>query len=313
VQLLNSLIEEDSAAITALALYPADVRKNILEACTYPEALVRIEALQKNTRASFREMLENYSKEEQQKIWDLSRYPGLIARLTEGGKKSKEEIEKISSDYPEEIRETAVQYGRDYYEILIKVHALNIDSDKAFEGVIREYPEQAKTSLRELMKRPETIDILTSDMKMSVLVGDIYKKRPQLVQKKLDSISAEHASQNAKAQEDWKAGLEKNPETKKEMEEASKEFVKAQGYDNDDLTVTNETVVVNHVIYPYPYWYGYPWWYDYPYWYPYPYWYDLGYYWGLGGIVYIGLPSAYFTYWFFYHPHHHYHYNHFSD
>jgi hypothetical protein len=312
-QLINNLLLDDSAAVTALALYPENTRKNILEACSYPESLVRIEALQKSTGESFRKELEAYSKEEQQKIWDLSRYPELIVRLGQEKKQSGEEVEKIVSEYPEEIRETAIDYGTNHHDVLVKVNILNKNSEQAFESLIKEYPEKTRTSLRELIKYPEIINILTSDMKMSVLVGDIYKKQPLLIEQKLDSISTDHARKNAKDLEEWKSGLEKNPQAKKEMEEASREFAKDQGYKEEDLSVRNETVIVNYVVHPYPYWVGYPWWYDYPYWYPYPYWYDLGYYWAPQGIVYIGFPSPYFTHWYFHHPHHHYHYNHFSD
>lgn len=312
-QLLSGLLKGDSAAVTALALYPESIRKKILEACVYPEALVRIESLQKSTSESFRKLLGDYPKDEQQKVWDLLRYPGLMGKITEGGKKTKKQLDKIASGFPEEIRETAKDYGISHYDLLVKVHSLNGNYEKAFEALIGSYPEPARSAYYELVKHPEVIDLLISDMKMSVLVGDIYKRQPDVLQKTLDSISAEHAKQNAKDLEDWKSGLEKDPVAKKEMEDASKEFTKELGYSEEELVVRHETVVVDYIIYPYPYWCGYPWWYEYPYWYPYPYWYDLGYYWGPYGIVYIGFPSPYFTFWFFHHHHHHYYYNHFSS
>ncbi len=312
-QLMSDLVKEDSAAITAIALYPESVRKDILVACANPEVLVRMEALQKNTSQAFRKLIEGYSKEVQQKVWDISRYDGLIAALIREDKMSKSELEKRVLVFPEEIRESAVDFALSHYELLVKINALNVNSVKAFESAIVEYPEQVRNSFQRLVKYPELVSILTEDMKMSVLVGTIYKKQPQLIEYKLDSISTEHAKQNTKDLEEWKAGLERNPEAKKEMEEASREYAREQGYKDEELTVKNETVVVNYVVHPYPYWYGYPWWYDYPYWYPYPYWYDWGFYYGPYGIVYIGFPSPYFVHWYFYHPGHHYHYNHFSD
>lgn len=312
-QLAGELMKVDSAAITALALYPGNVRKNILEVCTYPQSLVRIESLQKSTSESFRKALENYSREDQQKAWNLARYPELASKLALKGKGTNEELEKVVSEYPEEIRQTAREFVKTHHDLLRKMEALNVSSIQAFEAVIIEYPEPVKNSLRELVKYPELINILTGNMKMSVLVGDIYRRQPKMIMDKLDSISIGHAAQNAKDLEEWKAGLEKNPEAKKEMEQASKEFAKEQGYTEDDLAVKSEAVVVNYVIHPYPYWYGYPWWYDYPYWYPYPYWYDWGFYYGPYGIVYIGFPSPFFSFWYFHHPPHHYRYNHFSD
>ncbi|HEX2899868.1 MAG TPA: hypothetical protein VHS96_09130, partial [Bacteroidia bacterium] len=56
---------------------------------------------------------------------------------------------------------------------------------------------------------------------------------------------------------------------------------------------------------------GYPRWYDYPYWYPQPYWNHCGYYYGAGGVLIVyGMPSPYFTWWYFNHPWHHHHYPH---
>lgn len=311
--LFNNLVATDTAAVTTLALYPEGVRKTLLEACTYPEALVKMEALQKKTSASFREAFANYPKDDQQKLWDLSRYQGLIGKLAEGSKKPDAEIDALVAAYPSEIQATAALYGKQKRELLVKANALSNESQREFDLLLKDYPEPARHSFRELQNYPEAIDLLVSNMKMSVLAGDLYRQHPQLLQRKLDSLSTAHARQHATDLEAWKAGLEKDPEAKKQMESAAKEFAKEQGYKEEELTVVNETRIVNYVVTPYPYWWGYPAWYGYSYWYPRPYWYDLGYYWGPHGIVYIGFPSPYFTFWFFHHHHHHYHYNHFTD
>ncbi|MFI5204591.1 MAG: hypothetical protein ACHQF2_08865, partial [Flavobacteriales bacterium] len=290
-QLLNNLIKEDSVAVTALALYPQNLRTQMLEACLYPESLVRIESLQKNTAENFKNILTSYSKDEQQKIWDLVRYPGLVLKISTGEKKTTAQLETIAAEYPSEMRETILHCGQQHYDLVVRIHSLLMSNEKAFETIIKEYPEKTKIALRELVKYPEAVNILTTNMRMSVLAGDIYKKQPLLIQHKLDSISTEHAQQNARDLEEWKTGLEKNPEAKKEMEASAREFAKEQGYNDEDMQVDNVTIVVNYVCQPYPYWFGYPWWYNYPYWYPYPYWYDWGFYYGPYGIVYFGYPS----------------------
>jgi len=307
------LLKEDSASVAAIAVYPESVRSHILEACVYPEAIVKIELLQENTSAKFKDALQDYSKETQIQIWDVARYPGLLNKMAEGGKKSKEELKKIAADFPSEVSETIMESGRKDHELLVKVNEMNKNSEAAFETLIKEYPPKSQKAFRELVKYPEAVKVLTSGMRMTVVLGDTYKKDPEAVRETLDSLSAVYATQNAKNLEDWKNGLEKNPEAKKEMEESAKKFASDEGYDDDELVIRDKSVVINYVCYPYPYWMGYPWWYDYPYWYPYPYWYDWGFYYTPYGMVYIGLPSYYFTYWYFYHHHHHYYYYHFSD
>src|SRR6185312_549349 len=77
---------DDSTALLTIAAYPDSVRIKALQACQKPEILVKTEALQKNTSQSFRNLVSNYSKDEQQKLWDLSRQPGLINQIAVGEK-----------------------------------------------------------------------------------------------------------------------------------------------------------------------------------------------------------------------------------
>jgi hypothetical protein len=309
----KQVISKDSAAVNALALYPVNVRNTIFEACTHPEVLIRMDALQQETREQFKSLLSLHSKEEQQKIWDITRYPGLVNQLADEGKKTKAKLTKIMETFPSEIRETALEYGRSHHDVFVKINELNKSSDYAFEELIKTYPRNAQYAFRELVKYPELISILNSNMQMAVLVGDIYKRNPNLIKRKLDSLNTVLAEQNAKDLKDWQEGLEKNPKAKKEFEESAREYARSQGYHDDDLVVHDTKVVVEYVTYPYPYWYGYPWWWDYAYWYPYPYWYDWGFYYGPFGMVYIGFPSWYFMHWHFFYNPHHYYYPYFSD
>jgi hypothetical protein len=87
--------KQDSAAINALVLYPDSVRMMIFEACEYPAVIVNIAQLQKNSSSDFQDLVNSYSKQEQEDIWNLSRYPDLISKLAQGGKKSPDEINAI--------------------------------------------------------------------------------------------------------------------------------------------------------------------------------------------------------------------------
>jgi len=319
---------DDSTALLTVASYPDSVRTQVLQACQKPEVLLKTEALQKNTSQSFKNLVSNYSKEEQQNFWNLARYSGLISKIASGEKKSKEELETIAVAYPAELKKTIIEDGRKHYEVLSSINNLQVNSQKEFEKIIADYPLQTQTAYRSLLNHPDVLNTLATNMHLSVILGDMYKSNPQQTTHMLDSVNVEHTKQSAKDLEEWKTGLEKNPEAKKEMEQAAKEFTKETEDQNDNYTddvyntgpssKTNMPVYtnpppMNYAIQPYPYWFGYPWWYDYPYWYPYPYWYNFGFYWGPGGMVYMGFPSPFFMHWYFFHPYHHYYYSHFTD
>ena len=324
-RLIKSLNADDSLALVSIATYPDSIRENILEACLKPDFIIQTEALQKSISQSFMSIMNDYNKEEQMKFWDLTRYPGLISKITIGEKKTKEELEGISLHYPEEIRPVIIEYGRKHYKTLVDINNLNDKSNSEFEKIIAAYPEKIKTSYRKLIGHPDALNILATNMHLSVILGNMYTADAKETLQMLDSIKAVANEQNAKDQQQWKTGIENNPEAKKEMEQLTREFINenenASGIDDVYNTSPSQTVpktytsspTINYVVYPYPYWFGYPWWHDSPYWYPYPYWYNSGFYWGTTGVVFIGAPSPFFMHWYFFHPSHHYHYSHFSD
>lgn len=309
--MLEQSIKNDTA-INAIALYPLELRTSILKVCSEPQGLVKMEDLQKNSKERFQKILSGYPQEEQKKLWDLVRYPGLIEKLANEGDGKKKKIEIILKDFPKDIHETALKYGDSHHKVIKQIDELDKKIQTDFIPIIQNYPPELQTAFRQVLAHPEVIELLGKNMKMTVLWGDVYKRDPKLVKSKLDALGTDLATKNAKSVKDWKEGLEKDPKAKKEFEESAKEYAKEQGY--TDAEVMSDPGSVNVYVYPYPYWYGTPWWWDYPRWYPYPYWYDWGYYYGPGGgIVYIGYPSWYFTNWYFYHPYHHHQYSYFSD
>ena len=327
-KLNNDFSSDDSTALLTIASYPDSVRTKTLQACQKLEVLVNIEVLQKITSQSFKDIVSNYNKDEQRKLWNLSRQPNLIYEIVGGGKKTKEELEEIAANYPGEFNKIIIDEGKKHYEALVEIYKLQANSQREFEKILADYPPPAQKTYRSLIKHPDVLNTLSTNMHLAIILGDMYKSNPEKTVKMLDSINVEHNKQSAKDLEDWKNGLEKNPEAKQEMEQAAEEFTKENhpdDYYTDDiynqgtpLEYIDESIYTNPPtdytdIQPYPYWFGYPWWYDYPYWYPYPYWYNLGFYWGPMGIVYLGFPSPYFMHWYFYSPYHHYYYSHFSD
>ncbi len=309
----DQLSGDDSTAIYALALYPDSVRLHIFEACEYPELIVRVSNLQKITSDEFAVLLENYSQEDQQGIWDLTRYPGLIESINAGGIKSKTELKEIADAYPEEAYDNIMNYGKNEFNLLAKIQLLTTTSSQKFDLIIRNYPSPIQHAFSELLAFPEVMNILNDHLQMAVLVGDIYKKDPEKLIQTADSLTLIAAQRNAENIEAWKKTLENDPAAMEDLKSSASEYASDNGYSVEEYTTApaNYYYVEHYICYPYPYWFGYPFWYPYAYWYPYPWWYDWGFYFDpFGNIVIIGLPSYYFTYWYFYYPNHYYYHPH---
>ena len=324
----KQLNSEDSVALITIANYPENLREAILTICKNPSFLVQIEQLQKSSSKEFRDVVEIYSQEEQKNFWNLTRYPKLINEIGSSNLKTKDELANIANKYPVELQSTIIKYGQKHYDVLYKINTLQNIADKNYETIIDSYSEKDKSSYRELIKHPDIINVLASNMHLSVMLGNMHSTDPTYTMLLLDSIKIKQNQQIEKETKEWQIGLEKNPEAKKEMEQAAKEYLNNSNnsttnpddvYDQSDLddekqlitnNVTNTTILQ---IQPYSYWFGYPTWYDYPYWYPYPYWYQFGFYWSATGIVYTGLPTPYFMHWYFFNGNHHYYYSNFSN
>lgn len=305
--LLEQLSAQDSGIVSEVIQHPESIRTVILEASMHPEIIARIEVVQKKSSEGFFQLISSYEKEEQKEIWDITRYPGLVEELTSGGKKSKTEIAEILKNYPEEIHKTATKQGKENYSLLVKINELNKNSNQDFTSIIKDSPTAVQATFRQLLQQPDVLSMLSQNIQEAILLGDIYKSNPVMVKQKLDALNSEYTIQRAKEVEDWKKSLEENPEVKKEFYKSAEEYARENGYDAREYKTRKTEVIVNYTIYPYPYWFGYPRWHASPYWYPYPYWYDWGFYYGpQENIIVVGLPSYYFTYWYFNQPHHHY-------
>jgi len=309
------LMKEDSAALNALVMYPDTIRLHIFEACEYPSAIVSIASLQKSSSDEFVALIGTYSKSEQENFWDLSRYPGLISRLVQEGKESVDHITIILKDYPAEIHETAMKYGMGYFPILQKMDEIQVKTDTQFDQILTDYPPETQQALRVLIQYPEIINLLNDHLGLTVRVGDRYRRNPQGVIHRADSLYLAQTRQNAEDAEEWKESIQQNPDEAADLKSAADAYATENGYSQEDVAAAPDPEYVNnYTCYPYSYWYGYPTWYPYSYWYPYPYWFDCGFYRDRDGeIVIIGPPSRYFTDWYFYSPEHLHRYPHLGD
>ncbi len=320
MNVLKGLSEEEQNAIEAIALYPVKEREAILEASLYPEILVRMENIRSTTEAKFKETISGITETDQKKIYNLSRYPDLITKICAvGNGRSNTEMTDILRSYPEEIHADALFANQKYFDLLREVNGFYMGAEEAFQTVLSAYPEKVREAYRQLDQLPGVTSILTGNMKMTVLLGDIYGKHPMQIIKALDSLNVVVAEQQATELKDWKQKLEDDPVAMTEYENAAEEFAGDEPFDDDVYDGPlperyTERVVVHEVWRPYQYWFGWPSWYADECWYPYPWWYHSGFYYGPGHvIVIVGLPSNVFFNWHFYHDSHFYHYPHFTD
>ncbi len=301
--MLQQLEKDDQTAIDAIAMYPAQTRVDILEAAKFPEVVVRLDAMQKKTKEKFTDLLAPYSKEEQEKIWNMTRYPSLISDIAFDHPKSEAEINTILLKYPEEIHATALEEGMKNYDLLLKIAQKNRLYETNFEDLMRNYPPVTVSAYHNLIDQPEILNTLSDNMQMTVLIGDLYRSDPKWVLYKTDSLNQALTQQNAQAATDWQKSLNDNPQALQEYTDAAQQYAQDNNVQPTDYTTPYNTDISGYSTYSYNWWYGYPTWYPYSYWDPYPYWYDLGFYYGPGRRpVFFGMPSSHFMNWYFYNP-----------
>ena len=303
--LLKQVIKNNQETVDAIAMYPTETRKIIFEATEYPEIIAKLNEMQNNSQDAFQKLISTFSKEEQEKIWNLTRYDGLIADLAASTNKSEDEINNMLANYPEEIQKTALEERKNNYNLIIQIHKMNKGYNSDFELLLSGYNPEVINTFREMIKMPEVLDMLFDNMQYTVVVGDYYKKNPERVIHKTDSLNLILTQKNAKEADDWKQSLNNNPQAQEEYINAAQEYAQDNGYQPDDYNAPLTQDVTNYNTNPYNWWFGYPSWYPYDYWNPYPYWYDWGFYYNPGrNVVFFGLPSEYFMEWYFYYPEH---------
>jgi hypothetical protein len=303
--LLKQVIQNNQETVDAIAMYPTETRKIIFEATEYPELIVKLNSMQKSSQDAFESLISSFSKDEQEKLWNLTRYDGLISDLVADHKKSVDEINNILVNYPEEIHKTALDEQQNNYDLLVQIDKMNKGYNSDFGLLLSGYSPEVASVFGEMIKMPDVLNMLFDNMQYTVVVGDYYKKNPERILHKTDSLNLVLTQKNQQETNDWKQSMADDPQSQQEYVQAAQEYAQDNGYQPDDYNVPLTQDVTNYNTNPYNWWFGYPSWYPYDYWNPYPYWYDWGFYYGPGGhVVFFGLPSEYFMKWFFYYPDH---------
>jgi hypothetical protein len=307
-ELLQQLLENDRGDVESLMLYPEVTRLHILEASKYPEALIRLQTVQRRTQAAFRTLVENYPEPIQRRVWDLTRYPDLVHYLTAEGRGNRAAFQRILQDYPPEVQQAGMELTESHFDLLVRVDFLDRDAKNAFDLMAADYPERTRAALRALLNEPEALGILSENIRMAVLLGDLYRREPYWMIQQAEQISLEAARQRAKDLESWKQSLQDDPDALRDFEQSAQAYADEYRYDDEYYNYAgtpypDRVVIERHYYYNYPYWFGYPYWYNYPRWRPLPYWQEWGFYPRPGGVVVIfNFPSTYFVNWYFRRP-----------
>ena len=318
--LFDNLVSDRTSIIPILFSYPDSIRQTILVASTYPQAFSRLDEIQKASSDSFQKLISAYSKNRQKQLWEITRYPGLITTLIDNKGKTKEELDEILKKYPESVKKHSLYFMKNEYPLLVNMENIHHSFEAQYHELTSGFPYKEKQAFNTLLRYPEIITGLSENIKTTITLGDLYKRNPEMVQRKTDSISNILAKENGIEYEDWKNGIQKDPALQKELKDVARKYSKENSNSNtyeDDIYVgsndqqqndqqqNNPQNAGNNLnVYPYPYWSGYPNWYGSNYWYPYPWWYQTGFYWPLWGssMMFYGMPRYHFGAWYYNQP-----------
>jgi len=299
---LLQMIEQDRTTVDAVAGYNEDIQRHILQIAQTPEALNKIEELQKRSQSEFRNIIDRYNRDAQTAFYEMARYPNLISDLASNGKPSTSEVNRIVSNYPEDIQPIAQKYGRKYFDVFVRIYRLNNEIDRAFQLYLEPYSSRTRESVNVLLAHPEIVSALIDDMSFISLMGDVYSQDPRWTERYLAQVSRELAEQKEQDLDAYRNQITNDPEAYNEMLEASERFAREN---NEVRYINNNTPTIEvRVINNYPFWFGYPYWYSSPYWRPRPIYYHTGFYRNYhGNVIFVGLPSYHFLHWqTHYHP-----------
>jgi len=306
---LQTLLANDSSSLRIICSYPDSIRRFVYIAATYPQGFTRLSEIQKTSSASFKKLASTYSQNRQKQLWDLSRFPelpGLILRQ----KDNKEALATSLALYPEETKKAGLYFAK-HSETLVKMDKIRLDFESQYKTLVKEFPAEVQASFQTLLADPELFALLSEDLHTTLTVGDLYKRNAGVLKHAADSVHEQIAKENGQEYDDWKTGITQDTAMQKELKDVTGKYVSEE--DNaDDVYGSDKKKDITVIIHtrPYPYWAGYPHWYGHPYWRPYPWWYQSGFYWDVNGsLIFIGLPTYQFGWWYYGHPNYYRHYH----
>ncbi|MFN8357768.1 MAG: hypothetical protein U0Y10_25135 [Spirosomataceae bacterium] len=295
--------------VSVVAPYKEDVRNAILSVSQYPQILAKLAQIHDQTSQDFQATIETYSQKKQGWFYELSRYPDLMHQLASmPTNRSKADIEAMVPGASDELKTAAWKLYDHHHNDLVAVDNLNQNAQRIFLALIAPLDVSTQAAFQKLVDMPDVLSALNEHMDQTAQLGQSFKANPDAIRQRLIAAHDSLETQNKQALDAYKQSLAQNPEALQELQQASQDYAKTNGYQYKEPPVDNSTVN-NYYYNPYPYWFGYPYWFTSAMWYPNMLWYNAGFYYGVGGYPMLyGMPSLGFSAWFFggayrYYPH----------
>lgn len=243
----------------AIAQYPAEVREAVCVVAGRPELLVKLASIQHQSSADFTDLLDPYGRRDQEALWDLARFPGLMEKLAAGDAADEAQLDEVLAEYPAQIGPPARRFARREHEVLVEIAQLHRRTEARFDNLLSPYPPQIQDQARLLLQYPELLSQLGTDLDQIILLGDAYRQDPDQVRQQLAQLHLERAGSTRPDRPDpRRAEVFPAPRTRAERYD----------YDLNNLDEPADGDAQVEVVYhrsyydyPYPYWFGYPRWY----------------------------------------------------
>jgi hypothetical protein len=158
----DSLMRDEQDIIMAIAPYSPDMRSAILDVAQYPQILVKLERIQARSSQSFQDMIAQYPQSEQEKFYQLSRFPDLIHQIVGTGQKMSD-IKPLLKDYPPKIQDQIVDVYNTHFKEVVQIHNLYQSSQTALEKVIANYPKNVQDDFQKIIAMPDVMTLLTDN------------------------------------------------------------------------------------------------------------------------------------------------------
>lgn len=180
--------DEQRAVRQTLAQYPEEVREAACAVAVHPELLVRLARIQHQSSADFADLLDPYKRQDQEALWDLARFPGLMEALAYIDSRDDEQLNLVLDQYPAEVGPVARKWVRRDARVLAEIAALNQRAETNSTVLLSNYPAQAQDQARLLLQYPELVELLEKDLDQVVLLGDAYRQDPGQVRQQLAQL-----------------------------------------------------------------------------------------------------------------------------
>lgn len=295
---LEALLKAHESAAETIILYPEEIWESALMVATRVDAIEKIQELQEWSEAKFRKAVSPFSRMEQERFWNISRYPELVDDLIQLGRRQKRRWKKILNKYPEEIREDALHVASEHFSVLIEMQKIHRRFVRDYSAYIVCYPKSYQRAMDAIISHPEVFSLMVLHMELTKKVGWYFRKNPHKAIVYARKYQLQVAKKLARARRDWEADLKEDPKAMKDLKLAAEIFADEQGLSKQVVPELNRHISVQ--LRPYPLWCGVPSWHVEAHWYPYPCWYHWGFYVSRGGNeVVFNLPSIHFAMWQF--------------